>query len=150
MVPGEQPVHLNSEKCKEIRISFARKAPSFKSLVIGDKQINVADSAKLLGISISNNLTWNIHIDEVIKKVNKRLYFLIQLKRAKVPSNDLALFYTTCIRSAIDYGIPVFFNALPQYLKTEILKLEKRAISIIKPYTNYDKDHHNDLCGNLF
>ena len=30
---------------------------------------------KLLGLTIRNNLTWNAHIDEVIKKVGKRLYF---------------------------------------------------------------------------
>ena len=35
--------------------------------------------------SINNKLTWSHHIDDVVKKVNKRLYFLKQLKRAKVP-----------------------------------------------------------------
>ena len=31
----------------------------------------------------------------------------------------------------IDYAAPVFFNGLPQYLKNELVRLEKRAISII-------------------
>ena len=32
-------------------------------------------SAKLLGLTISSNLTWNEYISDVIKKVSKRLYF---------------------------------------------------------------------------
>ena len=53
------------------------------------------------------------------------------LNRAGVPKQDLALFYVSCVRSVIDYAAPVFFNGLPQYLKKELIRLEKRAISII-------------------
>ena len=55
---------------------------------------------------MSSDLTWNAHI-EVIKKANKRLYFLVlnQLKRAKVPLKELVLFYT-CVRSVIDSVMP--------------------------------------------
>ena len=35
------------------------------------------------------------------------------------------------MRSVIDYAAPVFSNGLPQYLKKELVRLEKRAISII-------------------
>ena len=35
----------------------------------------------ILGLQISGDLTWNNHISEVVKKVNKCLYFLRQLKR---------------------------------------------------------------------
>ena len=47
------------------------------------------DSVKLLGVTISSSLSWNAHIDVVIKKV-------------RVPPNDLVLFYTACFRSIID------------------------------------------------
>ena len=91
----------------------------------------VVGSVKLLGLNIASDLTWNSHISEVIKKASKRLYFLVQLKRARVPLQDLVLFYTSCVRSVTEYAIPVFYNALPQYLKNELLRIEKRSISII-------------------
>ena len=56
---------------------------------------------------------------------------IFQLKRARVPPHDLALFYISCVRSVIDHAVPAFDNALPQYLKNELLRLEKRALSII-------------------
>ena len=66
------------------------------------------------------------------------MYFLVQLKRAKVPLKELVLFYTTCVRSVIVYAIPAFYHALPKYLKKELVRLEKRAIAILNPGTHYD------------
>ena len=78
----------------------------------------------------SFSLTWNDHVTE-ISKASKRLYFLTQLKKTGVPKQDLALFYVSCVGSVIDYATPVFFNGLPQYLKNELVRLEKRAMSIM-------------------
>ena len=33
--------------------------------------------------------TWNIHINEILKKASKGIYFLVQLKRAKVTRRAL-------------------------------------------------------------
>ena len=131
-------VQLNPDKCKELRISFARNPVELDALIIEGKEVEVVSTAKLLGRTISANLTWNAHIEEVVKKARKRLYFLVQLKRAKLPPTDLILFYNTCVRSVIDYAVQVFYNALPQYLINELIHIEKRAISIIMPDTSYN------------
>ena len=86
---------LNSEKCKELCISCT-SASEFPPVVIGQKCIKLVKDAKLLGVTISSDLTWNAHVSEVTKKAAKRLYFLLQLKRARVPQKDLCLFYITC------------------------------------------------------
>ena len=154
-------VQLNQDKCKELRISFANQPAIFDPLTINGKELEVVKTVKLLGLTVKDNLTWNSYVDEVIKKVNKRLYFLVQLKRARVPPQDLALFYTSCVRSVVDYAIPAFYHCLPQYLKRELVRLEKRAISIIMPDVDYltglerldikpMKDHHEYLCDKLF
>ncbi len=85
-------VKLNSEKCKELRISFAKDQPDFHPIVIDGQSLEVVKSAKLLGAKLTNNLRWNEHINDTLKKAWKRLFFLIQLKRAKVSSKDLVLF----------------------------------------------------------
>ena len=73
-------VQLHPDKCKELRISFAKQPPSFDPLIVDGNELEVVTSAKLLGITINNNLSWNEHIHSVIKKVNKMIYhFLIQL-----------------------------------------------------------------------
>ena len=132
-------VVLNPDKCKELRISFARNPEAFDLVSIDGNEIEAVNSAKLLGITISNKLTWNAHVNEVVKKEGKKLYFLVQLKRARLPPSDLVLFYLSCVRSKVDYGVLAFYNALPQYLKNEFVCTEKRALSIILPSMSYNK-----------
>ena len=101
---------------KELRISFAKKPTDSDQVIVGGKELEAVDSAKLLGVTICSSLSWNAHIEGVIKKASKRLYFLVQLKRARVPPNHMMLFFTACIKSIIDYAIPAVYHALPQCL----------------------------------
>ena len=112
----------------------------------------------MLGAKLTNNLRWN---ERRLKKAWKRLFFLIQLKRAKVSSKDLVLFYITCIRSVQTYAIPVFFDGLPKYLKIELERIQKRAFSIISPNIAYSQalqeeniptiiDYNEQVCNKVF
>ena len=65
-------------------------------------------AAKLLGLTISDDLTWNAHVNEVVKKASKKLYSLVQLKRSRLPPSDLVRLYLSCVRSTVGYAIPVF------------------------------------------
>ena len=110
---------LNEGKCKELRISFSRSPPDFDPIVVNSKDLECVQKAKMLGVTFSVDLKWNAHVDEIVKKVNKRLYFLRQLKRAQVKSKELVLFYLTCIRSVIEYACALFHSSLPQYLSVD-------------------------------
>ena len=114
---------LNSDKCKELRVSFPKTQRQFSPIMVNGKELEIVQKAKLLGLTISDNLTWNAHVREVIKKASKRIYFLIQLKRANVSYDDLKLFYITCIRSILDYAAPVFHYSLPKYLMNEMERI---------------------------
>ena len=130
---------VNQDKFKELRISFARTKQVFEQVKVGGKDLEVVTSAQLLGVTISSVLSWNELINDVIKKASKRLYFLVLFKRAKVTCADLRLFYTTCIRSVLDYAVPVFYYSLPKYLTHELERIQKRALVIMCPGLNYNE-----------
>ena len=86
---------------------------------------------------------------------------MIQLQRAKVARNDLGLFYSSCITSIMDYGVPVFHYSLPKYLMKDLEHVQKIAISIICPGHGYHEAldimnfkefaiHHDKICETLF
>jgi hypothetical protein len=125
---------LNVDKCKEIRVQFSKVLTPCSPLIINDKEIEHVTQAKLLGVTITNDLKWNFHADSIVKKASKRMYFLRQLKRAKVPISDLVHFYCTCFRSVIEYASPVFHHALPAYLSDDLERLQKRALATILGY----------------
>ena len=82
-------------------------------LKVDGKELRTVDSAKVLGLILSGDLKWNKHAIESIKKVNKRLYFLVLLRRAGVPSEDVINFYFVTIRPVLEYRAQVFHNSLP-------------------------------------
>ena len=75
-----------------MQFSFAKSQQESELLCIYSDVIEVVDSVKLLGLNISSDLTWKIHINEIVKKASKRLYFLVQLKRAKGSSTLVVLY----------------------------------------------------------
>ena len=123
------PLHLVGNM-DEVPVQFdvCKEGITFAPIVINNEELGLVNSAKLLGVTISNNLRWNGHINEIIKNASKRLYFLSQLKRARVAKQDLVLFYTSCICSILTYTSPVFSYALPDYLKNELERIQKRTI----------------------
>ena len=66
------------------------------------------------------------------------LILLRQLKRTKLPSNNLLLFYVTCIRPVAEYACEVFHDSLPKYLSDDLEKLQRRACRIILPGYSYE------------
>jgi len=97
---------LNEAKCKELRISFSTKNKIFDPVVINGKGIECVSKAKVLGMTISYNLKWNYQIDEIGKKSRKRFYWLSQLKRSGLATEELIQFYRTCIRPITEYAYP--------------------------------------------
>ena len=53
----ENRVQLNAEKCKELRISFAKEQRVFDPVIIEGKEVELVTSTKLLGLTIANDLT---------------------------------------------------------------------------------------------
>ena len=82
-----------------------------------------------MGLNISSDLTWNIYINETVKKAPSDDIFLVQLKRAKVTRTDVGLFHSSCIRSIMEYALPAFHFSLPKYLTQELEPVQKRAMS---------------------
>ena len=92
----------------------------------------------MLGVTISNNLTWSKHVDNIVSKAGKRVYMLYQLKRAGISQNDLVKSYVSIIRPVLEYACPVF---LPKYLSDAIEMIQKRVLRSIHPGLHYD-----DIC----
>ena len=105
---------LNETKCKELRINFSTKnTTSFDPVVVNDMPIELVATAKILGLNVSSDLKWNSHIDSIIKKAQKRLYSLSQLKRSGLGTRGLVQLFFTCIRPVTEYTCPVFPTAFP-------------------------------------
>ena len=142
-------------------ICFKKHLPSFDPITVAGQPLERITTAKILGITIRNDLKWNDHVELITAKAAKRLYLLRQLKRADVDPKDLICFYCSCIRSILEYACHVFHCSLPNYLSDEIERIQKREITSIFPDCSYTDalnktglpslfNRRNILCSKLF
>ena len=98
--------------------------------------------SKLLGVWISNDLSWNVHVDKVLKKANSRLFALRLLKKAGLHPSDIIQIYCSFIRSRIEYASPVW-PTLSKSLSDLLESVQKRALRIAYPNLSYEEALEN-------
>ena len=119
------------------------------------------NESKVLGVVISNDLKWNSHVDAITGKAGQRLHMLTKLKRAGVPKHDIVNMYVSKIRSLLEYACEAWHPGLCEYLKTDIERIQKRAMYIIysdKTYEDALKEcnlkplaqRRNEICEQFF
>ena len=126
----ENQMKLNESKTNEIVICF-KNAPPPEPIVINDRIIERVSKTKLLGVIISNGLTW-----------------------------DLALIYFTTIRPVLEYACPVWHPDLNAKSSSQLENIQKRVFKIILPTHTYTKaleysgaptltDRHSEITKSL-
>ena len=108
-----------------------------RPIAVGGSDIEQVPTFKILGVLLSEDLTWAVHCDYIVKKANRRLYALRQLKKCKVPSADIVDIYCALIRSILEYASAVFAG-FSKYLACYLENVQKRVLSIIWPGVLYE------------
>ena len=137
---SDNDMRLNILKTHELSIDFSntKKYRNCNSnITIDGVSIDRVHSAKILGVTISDDLTWNVHVDNIVCKARKRLYMLYQLKRAGIKQDDLVRIYVAIVRPVLEYACPVWSTCLPKYLSDDIEVIQKRALKSIFPGLSY-------------
>ena len=121
-------VTFNPKKTRDIIFSkkVLNNSPpiTFDNTII--ERVNVH---KHLGLFLTSSLDWNVQVNEVCLRANRKLSVLRSVKL--LSRQTLDILYKLTVRSVIDYGLPVYYNNLKQ---TELLRLENvqyRAAKIV-------------------
>ena len=101
---------INSRKSKEMIISYAQYG-NFRNNIpiikIDGIDVYKMEHATLLGFTSYHDLTWNTHVENIVKQAGKRLYMLYLLKRAGISQIDLVTVCVSVVRSVLEYACPV-------------------------------------------
>ena len=99
-------MNINSKKTKEMIIGPLSKE-NVTPLSISTTTVECVSTYKLFGVMINSSLKWDDHIDAIITKAAKRLWFLKKLKQAGVSVDDLVHYYQSVVRPVLEYACPV-------------------------------------------
>ena len=73
---------VHSDKMKELLVSCSCKPSSVPNITIQGKDLEHVHTTRLLGVTISSDLTLGEHVDTIHSKAAQRLYFLTLLLKA--------------------------------------------------------------------
>ena len=129
----DHKMKLNPRKCKEMLMNFMEYPNTvIPPICIGNHQLELVSSLKLLGVKIRDDLKWNGHIDYIYCKATKRLYTLRVLKRAGVGNSNMLNIYKCSVRSILEYAVAACQD-IPEYLSSKLESIQRRALKVIFP-----------------
>ena len=108
--------------------NFRNNIPNIK---IEWMDVDKVGNARLIGVTISRNLTWNKHVENIVKKTGEILYILYQLKRAGISQSDLVTVEVSAVRPGLEYACPVWHTCWQNYFSDDIEMIQKRALKCI-------------------
>ncbi len=106
-----------------------RKVKTHTPVYIIGAEVEQVNSFMYLGISITKNLSWSSHISSLVKKAQKWLYFLRNLKRAKC--HVLTNFYRGAIESILTGSITIWQGLCTAQDRQALQRVIKTAQNII-------------------
>ena len=107
------------------------QSPSF--LTAEGINLERTESYKLLGLTIQNNMKWDLHIEEIVTKASKRIHILRVLNRCGVLPSHLLRVYFVLIRPLLEYCCQVWHSS-----QSINLSVQKRSVRIMYPELSYD------------
>ena len=112
-------------------VDTRRERSPIPPLVIKGERVEVVDTFKFLGSTISNNLKWEENTSSIVSKCHQRLYFLRKLKKFGVSKLALTHFYRAAIESILSFSITSWYGALTERDKATLNKLVFTSSKII-------------------
>ena len=129
---------LNQTKTEFMLIGSRQRINTFQStplLVINNVPVKQVSHTKSLGVHIDENLSWNVHIEKLSKKVASGIGALKRI-RPYVPFTTMQLIYKCLVQPYFDYCSAVW-DSCSSYLVNKLQKLQNRAARVLTS-SSYD------------
>ena len=121
---------LNPAKCKYM--IFSRSGEKFTTrLKLDDMNLERANVLKILGLYITENLSWSKNCSEICRKAYSRMQLITKLKYVGVKTEDLIEVYVLYIRSLAEYCSVAFHPSLTIEQSNKIERIQRTALKII-------------------
>ena len=121
---------LNPSKCNYM--VFSRSKEQFATrLNIDNTILERKNASKILGVWISDDLSWSRNCQEICIKAYSRISMITKLKYVGVQLEDLIDIYVLYIRSVTEYCSVAFHSSLTGEQTNKIERIQKTCLRII-------------------
>ncbi len=129
-------VTFNPRKSKTILFSRKTSPVAHPPLYMSGEPLVEVQTHKHLGLTLSNDLRWNHHLQSIKTKAWSRINIMRKLK-FRLHRDALETIYTSFIRPLLEYG-DVLFDSCTNYEKDELEKIQHEAARIVTGTTKLE------------
>ena len=112
-----------------------------------EKKLEQLNVTKLLGIWITEDLSWARNTKEICMKAYARLSMLTKLKYVGVGIEELINIYILFIRSCTEYCSVAFHSRLTIEQETDLERIQKTSLKIILSESYIDYESALEMSG---
>ena len=132
---------INTKKSKIIPFNLTKMYDFLPQLQFPHSDpLEVIYETKLLGVTLTSDLSWSTHVKNITRRATKNLWVLIRFKALGGTTDQLVLVYITRVRSILEFAAPVFHGGLSKEQTNQLETVQKKALAIIlgKDYQSYE------------
>ena len=100
-------MQCNPSKFSIIRMTSPRRKPKILDIMLCGQILNPVDSYPYLGVELTRTMSWNLHIDNTVKKANS-VMGLIKRNLYDAPKNTKTLAYQSIVRPNLEYSATIW------------------------------------------
>ena len=123
----ENYLELNISKTKEMIIDYRRNKSDQSPVIINNSYVQRAQTYKYLGLVIDEKLSFHDHVENQLKKINKRLYCVWVMAKLHIDPELITMFFNSTIISVTMYACSAFYGLINKTLKRELERPRRRA-----------------------
>ena len=135
----ENLLKLHEEKCNLMIFSIRAQENFTTRLAVNNHVLHKIPVSQLLGVWISEDLSWAKNTKELCRKAYSRMSMLTKLRYVGVSTEDLIEIYILFIRSTTEYCSVAFHSSLTIEQSTDIERVQKASLKVIlgESYVDY-------------
>ena len=140
-------LHLNTSKTREMLVDFTRtRKDALEPVRINGVEVERVDAHRYLGVVFDSKLKFHDNTNDVLKRVQSRLYCLRKLRSFDVKKEIMQMFYSSTISSVLMYGAVCWGGNLAERERGRLDKVIKKAgYSIGETQETFDTVYHKRL-----
>ena len=106
---SQNNLELNASKCKYMANPKKRQRHQpMNQLTISNALLEKVSDFKYLGVSLSDDLTWTKHVEQITKRATKQAGLIFRRFYAHSSSESLKQLYVSFVRPHLEYAAPVY------------------------------------------
>ena len=122
---------INANKSKCMIFNFTNKYQFNTRINLSGEQLEFVDNNKILGSIISQDLSWDLNIKNIVRKANARMQLLRRVASFGAPIEDLKQIYILFVRSQLEHSATVWHSGLTVENTDDLERVQKTALKII-------------------